>query len=144
MEDGMTTLRVVHYMNQFFAGIGAEDKADTPPGQRTGPIGPGRILAQTLGDRGQIVATVYCGDNYMAEKPAALDEVLEMIASHQPHVVIAGPAFSAGRYGVACGEGALATRQRLPVTAVSRVHAGHAGPRGPRTKRPHPTARQAP
>jgi len=134
MEDGMTTLRVVHYMNQFFAGIGAEDKADTPPGQRTGPIGPGRILAQTLGDRGQIVATVYCGDNYMAEKPTALDEVLEMIASHQPRVVIAGPAFSAGRYGVACGEVALATRERLQVTAVTGMHVDNAATEVYRTK----------
>ena len=71
----MTRLRVVHYLNQFFAGIGAEDKADTPPGQHQGPIGPGRLLQQALGDRGQVVATVYCGDNYMAEKPTAIDEV---------------------------------------------------------------------
>src|SRR5919198_338712 len=55
----MTTLRVVHYLNQFFAGIGAEDKADAPPGHRGGPVGPGRVLQQLLGDRGEVVATVY-------------------------------------------------------------------------------------
>ena len=54
----MATLRVVHYLNQFFAGIGAEDKAETPPGHREGPIGPGRVLQQILGDRGGVVATV--------------------------------------------------------------------------------------
>ena len=47
----MTTLRVVHYLNQFFAGIGAEDKADTPPGRREGALGPGRLLQQALGER---------------------------------------------------------------------------------------------
>jgi glycine reductase len=122
----MTTLRVVHYLNQFFAGIGAEDKADAPAGQRQGPIGPGRMLQQALGDRGEIVATVYCGDNYMAEKPAAIEEVLQMIGEHHPDVVVAGPAFSAGRYGVACGEVAVRAREGLGVTAVTGMHLDNA------------------
>ncbi len=130
----MTTLRVVHYLNQFFAGIGGEDKADTPPGQRPGAIGPGRMLAQAFGDRGQIVATVYCGDNYIAEKPTALTEVLDLIAEHQPEVVIAGPAFSAGRYGWACGEVATHARERLGVTAVTGMHVDNAATEIYRTK----------
>jgi len=28
----MAQARVMHYLNQFFAGMGAEDKADVPPG----------------------------------------------------------------------------------------------------------------
>src|SRR5215468_7006022 len=99
----MTTLRVVHYLNQFFAGIGAEDKADTPPGRREGAIGPGRLLQQALGDRAQIVATVYCGDNYAGEKPDAVDAIVDLMAADRPEIVITGPAFSAGRYGWACG-----------------------------------------
>jgi glycine reductase len=134
MEDGMTTLRLVHYLNQFFAGIGAEDKADMPPGQRPGPIGPGRLLQQALGDRAQILATVYCGDNYMAEKPTAIDEVLEMMAEHRPAVVVTGPAFSAGRYGVACGEVALRARERLGVTVVTGMHVDNAATEVYRTK----------
>ena len=54
----MTALRVVHYLNQFFAGIGGEDKAETPPGQRDGAIGPGRVLEQALGDRARIAAKI--------------------------------------------------------------------------------------
>jgi glycine reductase len=130
----MTTLRVVHYLNQFFAGIGAEDKADTSAGQRPGPIGPGRMLQQALGDRGQVVATVYAGDNYMAEKPTATDEVVEMLGEHRPDVVIAGPAFSAGRYGVACGEVAVRARARLGVTAVTGMHVDNAAAEVYRTK----------
>ena len=130
----MTTLRVVHYMNQFFAGIGAEDKADTPPGERPGPIGPGRMLQQALGPRGEIVATVYCGDNYMAEHASALDEVLGMIAAHRPDVVMAGPAFSAGRYGVACGKVVVGARERLKVTAVTGMHVDNAATEVYRTK----------
>src|SRR5213593_2721641 len=130
----MTTLRVVHYLNQFFAGIGAEDKADTPPGYREGPVGPGRLLQQELGDRGDIVATVYCGDNYAGEKPGAIDEILDLVAKDRPDVVIAGPAFSAGRYGLACGEVTLRARERLRVTAVTGMHVDNAATEVYRTR----------
>jgi glycine reductase len=122
----MATLRVVHYLNQFFAGIGAESKADTPPGRREGPVGPGLALQQALGERARIVATVHCGDNHAAEQPRALDDVLALIAESRPDVVIAGPAFSAGRYGMACGEVAARARARLGVTAVTGMHADNA------------------
>ncbi|MGH7339512.1 MAG: glycine/sarcosine/betaine reductase selenoprotein B family protein, partial [Candidatus Rokuibacteriota bacterium] len=84
----MTTLRAVHYLNQFFAGIGAEDKAETAPGQREGAIGPGRVLQQALGEGAQIVATVYCGDNHVAEKPGAVDAIVDLIAEHRPDLVV--------------------------------------------------------
>ena len=76
----MTTLRVVHYLNQFFAGIGAEDKADTPPGRREGALGPGRLLQQALGERARVVATVYCGDNHASENAQALGDIVDLIA----------------------------------------------------------------
>ena len=66
-------IRVVHYLNQFFAQIGGEDKADVGLGFKDGPVGPGRALQQALGDNGEIVATVYCGDNYFAEHQEAGD-----------------------------------------------------------------------
>src|SRR3989441_3782522 len=115
----MATLRVVHYLNQFFAGIGAEDRADTPPDHREGPVGPGRLLQQALGDRAEVVATVYCGDNYAGEKQGAIDEILDLVAEHRSEIVIAGPAFSAGRYGLACGGGATPAPQRLRVIAAT-------------------------
>ena len=37
-------MRIVHYLNQFFAGIGGEDRAETPPGARAGAVGPGLAL----------------------------------------------------------------------------------------------------
>jgi glycine reductase len=122
----MTTLRVVHYVNQFFAGIGSEDRADTPPDRRDGAAGPGRLLQQVLGDRAEIVATVYCGDNHVAEKPRAIDEIIDLIAEPRPDIVIAGPAFSAGRYGLACGQVALRCGERLGITAVAGMHADNA------------------
>ena len=44
----MTKKRIVHYINQFFAGIGGEEKADTKPESRPGVVGPGMALAKEL------------------------------------------------------------------------------------------------
>ena len=118
----MTTLRVVHYLNQFFAGIGAEDKADTPPGRREGALGPGRLLQQSFGERARVVATVYCGDNHVSENREAAGDIVDLIAGDRPDIVITGPAFSAGRYGVACGEIAARVRERLGVVTVTGMH----------------------
>jgi len=39
--------KVVHFLNQFFAGIGGEEQANTPVQASDGPIGPGREGANT-------------------------------------------------------------------------------------------------
>ena len=59
--------RIVHYINNFFAGLGGEEKADARPEKRAGVVGPGIALQQQLGEGYQIVATVICGDNYFGE-----------------------------------------------------------------------------
>ena len=44
-------LRVVHYLNQFFAGIGGEEAANIPPRVQQGPVGSGRPLQPTIRSR---------------------------------------------------------------------------------------------
>jgi glycine reductase complex component B subunit gamma len=130
----MTTLRVVHYLNQFFAGIGAEDKADTPPGRSEGALGPGRLLQQRLGERARVVATVYGGDNHVSENPQAVPDIVDLIVGERPDVVITGPAFSAGRYGVACGEIAARVHERAGVVSLTGMHPDNAAAELYRTK----------
>jgi len=48
--------RIVHYINQFYAGIGGEEKADTPPEKREGVVGPGMAFSTALKDDAEIVA----------------------------------------------------------------------------------------
>ena len=97
-----TPLRVAHYINQFFAGIGGEERADEGVSAREGAVGPGRALQAALGEAARVVGTVICGDNSINERP---DESLAAITSHlralAPDVVVAGPAFGSGRYGLA-------------------------------------------
>jgi len=121
-------LRVVHYLNQFFGGIGGEDKAHVGPQVSDGPVGPGRGIQQALGDRGEVVATITCGDNYFVEKTEqATAEVLQLINTQKPDVVIAGPAFEAGRYGVACGAICKAVQDKFKIPAVTGMYQENPG-----------------
>jgi len=43
-------MRIVHYVNQFFGGLGGEEMAGTPLEVREGAVGPGKLLEQLLGD----------------------------------------------------------------------------------------------
>jgi len=116
----MSAIRVVHYINQYCAGIGGEDKANMGPGVNEKPTGPAVGLQNALGATGTVVATVYCGDNYMTEKgEAATSEVLALIAKYKPDVVVAGPSFGSGRYGLACGQVCSAVQERLKISTVA-------------------------
>ncbi|MPZ76293.1 MAG: glycine/betaine/sarcosine/D-proline family reductase selenoprotein B [Deltaproteobacteria bacterium] len=124
----MKKLRVVHYLNQFFAQIGAEEKGDVAPGIKYDPVGAGRALQQALGDKGEVAATVFCGDNYFAEhQQDAIDELLRMLAEREPDLLLAGPAFASGRYGVACGAICQAAQQILGIPVVTGMAEDNVG-----------------
>lgn len=125
----MAKLRVVHYINQFFAQIGGEEKADYPAELRVGEVvGPGMALMQKFGDEAEIVATVVCGDSYFNENlDKATADILEMVKSQKPDVFVAGPAFNAGRYGVACGTIAAAVQEQLGIPSVTGMYVENPG-----------------
>lgn len=100
----LSKLRVVHYINQFAGGIGGEEHAGHKPECREGHVGPGIAINGGLGGEAEIVGTIVCGDSYFNENvEEATAVILEMVRKLQPDVFIAGPAFNAGRYGMACG-----------------------------------------
>lgn len=87
-------------------------------------IGPERSfdnlteLQHILGERCEVVATLICGDNYFAENT---DEAAEagLLSSYEPDLLIAGPAFEAGRYGIACEAICKIVAERLGIPAVT-------------------------
>src|SRR5215470_9953045 len=120
-------MRIVHYLNQFFAGIGGEDRADAPPAARTGAVGPGLMLAQLLAGEAEIAGTVFCGDGLAADgADAIVDEIVTLIERFAPDVVVAGPAFGAGRYGLACARVCAAVGARLGTPALAAMSADNA------------------
>jgi len=125
----MAKLKVVHYINQFFAQIGGEEKADYPAELRVGEVvGPGMALTQQFGDDAEIIATIICGDSYFNENlEKAKADILAMVKEQAPDVFVAGPAFNAGRYGVACGTIAAAVQEELGIPAVTGMYVENPG-----------------
>ncbi len=119
----MDTVKVVHYVNQFFGQIGGEDKAGVPPTVIDGPVGVGKAIQQESGNRFEIVKTIICGDNYAAEHVDELvSYVLNLIKQINPDLFIAGPAFAAGRYGIACGTLCKEIATQLHIPVVTAMH----------------------
>jgi len=115
--------RVIHYMNQFFAGVGGEEMADIGVSFRDGPVGPGRPLETMLAGRAHVVGTVICGDNTASRgDPETLQDIITEIESHQGEILVAGPAFNAGRYGIACGAVCETVQQRLGLRTFTAMY----------------------
>jgi glycine reductase len=121
-------VKVIHYINQFFGQIGGEEKADIAPFFKEGPIGPGLLLKSLLGEKGEVIATIVCGDNYFNDRiEKAKKEVLNLISPYRPDLIVAGPAFNAGRYGIACGEVCKLSKGELGIEAVTGMYTGNPG-----------------
>lgn len=124
----MSKKKVVHYINQFFAGIGGEEKADIKPELREGVVGPGMALNTAMKDEAEIVATIICGDSYFNENlEEAKAEIIEMVKKYNPDLFIAGPAFNAGRYGVACGTISKAVNDELGIPVLTGMYVENPG-----------------
>ena len=124
----MGKFKVVHYINQFYAGIGGEEFADHKPEMRDGVVGPGMAFAGAFGDKAEITKTIVCGDSFFNENLAdAKKTLLDMVRAEKPDVFVAGPAFNAGRYGVACGTICDAVREELGIPVLTGMYEENPG-----------------
>jgi len=124
----MDEVRVVHYINQFFGGIGGEEKTYSPVIKIEEVVGPGLAIKKELGDRGNVVGTLICGDSFFVEnQEAALKEIADAVKEWNATVVIAGPAFNAGRYGVACAEVCKHIQDHLGICAITAMFTENPG-----------------
>ncbi|MGD9559695.1 MAG: glycine/betaine/sarcosine/D-proline family reductase selenoprotein B [Oscillospiraceae bacterium] len=131
----MDKKRVVCYMNQFFGQIGGEDQAGVGYSVSETPIGPGAAVKAQLGDWGEVVACIVCGDNYLADNPEkAVPEGLALIEKYKPDLFIAGPAFNAGRYGLNCGRMCEAVAEKFEIPTVTGMYEENPGAAVYRTK----------
>lgn len=115
--------KVLYYVNQFFGQIGGEEKAGMPPEYRQEKIGPAVGFEGHLNGQGEVVGTIICGDNYFNEnKDDAMAFVLNTVEKVSPNVFVAGPAFNAGRYGVACAEICKAVAEKFHIPVVTGMY----------------------
>ncbi len=113
-------IKVAHYVNQFFGGIGGEQFADHPFEVRDGVVGPGKALEMNFDGLAEIVVTLVCGDNYFQyQTDQVIESILATLRDTEVDVLIAGPAFNAGRYGIACTNVCAAVGESLSLPAVT-------------------------
>jgi len=118
---------VICYVNQFFAGLGGEEKADQEPYIAAGCLGPAQAVNAAL-EGAQVMHTVVCGDNCMgSHTEEAVARILELLRGRDCALFIAGPAFQAGRYGVACGSICRAVEKELHIPALTSMHEENPG-----------------
>ncbi len=119
--------KAVLYINQFFAGIGGEEKADHAPEIREGTLGPGLALKASL-KNAEITHTIICGDNFMGSNTEeAIDIINGFLENIEFDIFFAGPAFQAGRYGVACGTICKHVEDKFGVKTITSMHEENPG-----------------
>ena len=118
--------KAIHYINQFFAGIGGEDTADLKPEIREGLVGPALALNSML--EAEVTHTVICGDNFMGSNTdEAVKIILGFLEDKEFDIFVAGPAFQAGRYGLACGTICKAVKEKFNVPVFTSMNIENPG-----------------
>lgn len=119
--------KILYYLNQFFGQIGGEEKADYKPSFTNELVGPASALQNKL-ENAEIVGTIICGDNYFNEnKEKSLEFIDSVFESNKVDILVAGPSFNAGRYGMACAEIANHVSKKYNITVVSGAYEENPG-----------------
>lgn len=124
----MEKTRVIYYLNQFFGQEGGEEAASIGIKVHEGAFGIAQLFESEYGESCQVLATIVCGDNYIAERLEEVTaEIVDIVEKYKPDLFVAGPAYAAGRYGVACGSLCAAVNKKLKiptVTAMNEINPG--------------------
>lgn len=112
--------KILFYTNQFFGQIGGEDKATIPPRIESGIVGSANLFKDL---DGEIVATIICGDNFYAENMEETREfIAKQIKTFNPDLIVAGPAFNAGRFGIACGDICKFASEKFGIESITGMY----------------------
>jgi len=119
--------KAIVYVNQFFGQLGGEDTAGVGPSIHEALIGPAMAYNAQLKDC-DVTHTIICGDNYMGSNTDdAVAQILGFLEGLDFDIFIAGPAFNAGRYGVACGTICKAVKDKFNVPVITSMNQENPG-----------------
>lgn len=111
--------------DQIQAGFGGKEKGHLALGGKKRAIGSAAMFDKYLSEvDGDIIATLYCGDDYYLEnREEARRKLVAMTKKIAPDVVICGPAFNYEKYGLLCAEvgHAIESETAIPVVAAMSV-----------------------
>jgi selenoprotein B, glycine/betaine/sarcosine/D-proline reductase family len=119
-------VKILYYLNQFFAGIGGEDKADCSLFFEEKPLGPAAALCSILDEKYTVPIVAVCGDNYFNDnKDEVLQRIVDKAKEYSVDMIIAGPAFNSGRYGQACGAICEVAVRELHIPGITGMYEGN-------------------
>lgn len=114
--------KVLYYTNQFFGQVGGEDKAYHEPEVYEGMKGSANSFSGKLQDS-EIVKTIICGDNYYVENMDKVKEyVSKIVEAEKFDFMIAGPAFNAGRFGIACADICSYVEEKYGIVSLTGLY----------------------
>ncbi|SCY05746.1 glycine reductase [Alkaliphilus peptidifermentans DSM 18978] len=121
----MGRMRAVYYINQFYAGLGGEERADIGLNVFNEKKGPALAIEKYWNDEMEVVKVISCGDNFVNNDEkfhSILTDISNVIKEAKADVFIAGPAFNAGRYGVACGKICSYVKKEMGIPSVTAMY----------------------
>lgn len=102
--------KIILVLNHTQAGMGSGENAKLKPAGKKGAIGPGRTLAPLfLNYESEIVATLYCGDEYFLENQEEVTKkFLAISKKFGAEGVLCGPAMQYDQFGEMAAQLAIA------------------------------------
>lgn len=120
-------MKIIYYLNQFFGQIGGEEKASIAPTFTEEKVGPALPFSEAV-QGATVIGTIICGDNYFSEhKDDTLRFIDDLMSKHEVDLLVAGPSFNAGRYGVACAELANHVVEKYDIPVITGTYCENPG-----------------
>lgn len=93
--------KIILVLNHTQAGMGSDENANLKPAGKKGAIGPGRTLTSFfLENNSEIVATLYCGDEYfLSNQEEVTKKFLAISKKFGAEAVLCGPAMQYEKFG---------------------------------------------
>ncbi|MFT0132074.1 GrdB-related putative oxidoreductase [Candidatus Enterenecus avicola] len=113
--------KIILILNHVTAGMGSDENAQLPPSGKKAALGPGRTLNPLFQEQdAQIVATLYCGDQYYHEHQEEVNKKFVGFAKKfDADAVLCGPAMHYPNFGeMAAGLTKVFNAQGIPGAAA--------------------------
>ncbi|MBO0474301.1 hypothetical protein IGL98_000730 [Enterococcus sp. DIV0840] len=116
--------RIIVVLNHVQAGMGSDENAHLTPGGKKSAMGPGQTLSPFFEENdAQIVATLYCGDQYYLENQEEMTKKFVGFAKKfEADAILCGPAMQYPNFGEMAAKLAISFNQYgIPAIASMSV-----------------------
>ncbi|MGM0218460.1 GrdB-related putative oxidoreductase [Enterococcus sp. AZ126] len=116
--------RIILVLNHVQAGMGSDENAHLAPGGKKTTMGPGQTLSPYFEENdAQIVATLYCGDQYYLDNQEEVTKKFVGFAKKfEADAVLCGPAMQYPNFGEMAAKLAISFNQYgIPAVAAMSV-----------------------